>query len=329
MKQTLGKYGPWFLRLLGPTLLVIFLANSDMQQLVAILSQADPWPIVLALVLMVPFLVIKAWRWQRIMRELGLDISLRDATGLYTVGIYLGSVTPGQSGDFLKAWYVRERGQALAPALLSVVIDRLFDLLVMAVLATLGLISLGNLLPNSQLQTMLVVSMGVGMTVALGLLASRTSRRWIFTQFLPSVLPAKLHESLERWHTQLATLALHPRLVLPASVASLVSVFFTLFRLWLLFVALDVHVPFLSFVGASALTAILQVLPISIAGVGVRDAALLAVLLPYGYSQEHVLSVSALFLFLTLEHIVVGFIVSFWYPIGKGKMEMQEGMLEY
>ncbi|MEI7770732.1 MAG: UPF0104 family protein, partial [Chloroflexales bacterium] len=75
-------------------------------------------------------------------------------------------------------------------------------------------------------------------------------------------------------------------------------------------------VPLYEVVGASALIAVLQVLPISVAGVGVRDAVLIAILLPYGYTSSQALILSALFLLLNIEHILVGFVVSFWYPLG-------------
>jgi len=44
---------------------------------------------------------------------------------------------------------------------------------------------------------------------------------------------------------------------------------------------------------------------------------------PFGFTGElhsagQALSVAALFLLLTLEHILVGYIVSFWYPLGRG-----------
>ncbi len=313
------KYLPWLLRLLGPLLLILFLLNSDIPRLFTILQQAALWPILLALLLMPPFILIKAWRWQYLLRELRLHLPFRTVAGLYTVAIFWGAVTPGQSGDFARAWYLRERGAPLAPALLSTMIDRLCDLLVMSATATVGILALGQLLPNPALRTLLIVGMGSGLTMLTAVLAIRTPRQWLLTRLLPMLLPARLQASLERWNNQLASLTLHPRLTLVLVVTSLISAAFTFYRLWLLFIALDVYIPLHIVVGVSALVAVLQVLPISIAGVGVRDAALIAVVTApaYGYSQEQALAISVLFLLLTLEHIVIGFIVSFWYPLGK------------
>jgi uncharacterized protein (TIRG00374 family) len=311
------KLLPWILRLLGPALLVLFLLNADLGELLVTLQGALIWPIVLSLLLMPPFVIIKSWRWVQLLRQMGLSLDLPTACALYTVGLFYGATTPGQAGDLLKAVYLRDRGQPMAPALLSVILDRLFDLLVMAALATLGIFALGQLLPSRELQGLLVAGMGLGLVTLTVLLLARGPREWALTVALPRVAPG-LTGSLERWNSQLRDLALRPGPIAAVSLASLASAFFTFLRLWLLFLALGLNaVPLYVVVGASALIAVLQVLPISIAGVGVRDAVLIAILLPYGYSSEQAITLSALFLLLNLQHILVGFIVSFWYPLGR------------
>ncbi|MFQ3662388.1 MAG: lysylphosphatidylglycerol synthase transmembrane domain-containing protein [Chloroflexaceae bacterium] len=311
------KYFPLLLRLLGPALLILFLANANLEQLWESLRTAQAWPIVLSLLLMPPFVMIKSWRWLRIMREAGLQLDFRTACGLYTVGLFYGATTPGQAGDLLKAVYLRERDQPLAPAMLSVVLDRLFDLLVMAAFGTLGIFALGRLLPSRELQTALVLAMALGLAALTVVLVARRPRTWMLTVMLPRFAPG-FTATLSRWNSQLHGLSLRPALVVELTLLSLGSAAFTFLRLWLLFLALNLdRVPLPVVVGVSALIAVLQVLPISIAGVGVRDAALIAVLLPYGYTTEQALALSALFLLINVQHILVGFIVSFWYPLAR------------
>jgi uncharacterized protein (TIRG00374 family) len=306
----------WLLRLLGPVLLVVFIWNADLGELWNTLSTARLWPIVWSLLLLPPFLVIKSWRWIRLLREMQLELPLPLASALYMVGIFYGATTPGQAGDLLKAVYLRERGLPMAPAMLSVVIDRLFDLLVMAALATIGIFALSRILPP-EMQNALVILMAVGLVALTVVLVARGPRQWVLTTILPRIAPV-LTERLHRWNSELGSLSLHPRLLVEVSLASLLSACFTFLRLWLLFLALGLSaVPLHVVVGVSALIAVLQVLPISIAGVGVRDAALIAALQPYGYSVEQALTLSALFLLLNIEHIIVGFILSIWFPLGR------------
>lgn len=310
------KMLPWLLRLLGPALLLIFLANADLAALWETVRGAGLWPIALSLLLMPPFVLIKSWRWLRILRAMGLSLDFPTACALYTVGLFYGATTPGQAGDLLKAVYLRDRGQPVAPATLSVVLDRLFDLLVMAALATLGIFALGALLPSRALQTALVVAMGLGLAALTVLLLARGPRQWALTVALPRLAPG-LTASLERWNRQLHGLTLRPALVAELGLLSVGSAFFTFLRLWLLFLALGLSlVPLYVVVGVSALIAVLQVLPISFGGIGVRELVLVPVLAAYGYSAEQAITLSALFLLLNVEHILVGFIVSFWFPLG-------------
>jgi uncharacterized protein (TIRG00374 family) len=309
-------YLPWLLRLLGPLLLIVFLTRSNLGELGRTIGGANLWPILLSLLLMPPFVLIKSWRWARILREMGLRIDMRTATALYTVGLFYGATTPGQAGDLLKAVYLRDRGQPLAPAMLSVVLDRLFDLLVMAALATLGIFALGQLLPSRGLQTALVIAMGLGLAALTVVLLAQGPRQWVLTTLLPRVAP-RLKASLDRWNSELSTLSLRPGLLAPLGLASLASAGFTFVRLWLLFLALGLGlVPLYVVVGVSALIAVLQVLPVSIGGLGVREVVLIPVLASYGYTPEQAITLSALFLLLNVEHILAGFIVSFWYPLG-------------
>jgi glycosyltransferase 2 family protein len=310
------KYLPWLLKLLGPLLLVVFLSKANLAGMVETLRGADLWPVALSLLLMPPFVLIKSWRWARLLREMNLRLDMRTAMALYTVGLFYGATTPGQAGDLLKAVYLRDRGHPLAPAMLSVVLDRLFDLLVMAAMGTLGIFALGQLLPSRGMQTALVVAMGLGLVVLTVVLTAHGPRQWVLTVVLARVAP-RLKSSLDRWNSQLAGLTLRPSLIGVILGASLISACFTFWRLWLLFQALGLSaVPLYVVVGASALIAVLQVLPISVAGVGVRDAVLIAILLPYGYRNDQALILSALFLLINIEHILIGFIVSFWYPLG-------------
>ncbi len=307
----------WLLRLIGPLLLIGFLLTSDLERLWQIVRSAQPAPIILSLALLPPFLIAKSWRWITLLRAMNLHLDLPTACALYMVGIFYGTTTPGQAGDLLKAVYLRERGLPTAPALLSVVLDRLCDLLIMAALATIGVFALGRLLPSRELQQAIVVLMAVGLATVTVLLTARRPRSWLLTEVLPRFAP-RLRSRLDQWNEQMHSLTITPKLIATVSLATIVSVGFTFFRLWLLFLALDLQaVPFLVVIGSSALVSVVQVLPISIGGVGVRDVVLVATLAAYGYAQEQALTLSALFLLISVEHILVGFIVSFWFPLGR------------
>jgi hypothetical protein len=75
-------------------------------------------------------------------------------------------------------------------------------------------------------------------------------------------------------------------------------------------------VPVLVLASSSALISILQTVPVSVSGIGVRDAVLVAVLGHFGYGSERALALSALFLVLVVEQMLIGFLVSMRHPLG-------------
>ncbi|WP_298405405.1 lysylphosphatidylglycerol synthase transmembrane domain-containing protein [uncultured Chloroflexus sp.] len=307
----------WLLRLIGPALLIGFLLTSDLGLLWEIVRSAEIVPIIWSLALLPPFIILKSWRWIQILRAMNLSLDLPTACALYTVGIFYGAMTPGQAGDLLKAIYLRDRGQPVAPALLSVVLDRLCDLIIMSALGTIGVFALGRLLPSRELQQAIVIAMGIGLVTVTVLLTARGPRSWLLTVVLPRIAP-RLRSRLDQWNEQMHSLTFTPSLIATVSAATIASVLFTFLRLWLLYLALGLNaVPLLVVIGSSALISVLQALPISIGGVGVRDVVLVATLAAYGYAQEQALTLAALFLLINVEHIIVGFIVSLWFPLGR------------
>jgi glycosyltransferase 2 family protein len=315
----LNKYARWLLRLIGPAILIYFLLTTDINEIVRNLRDLRWAPFLLSLALYPVFVAVKAWRWNMLMDELGMQApSLGYSMILYMIGLFLGSATPGQSGDFIKAWYLRERGQPLAPSLFSILLDRLFDFLIMALLSLLGLIAFLHLFPPQLQAPIQITTIGFAIVIALLIptLMARRPRDWLMTRAL-RLAPRRAHAALERWRDQFVGLDIRPALMGKLLLATVCSATSTMVRLWLLFLALDLgNIPIPALVSSMALISILQALPISFSGVGVRDAILIAVLASYGYGPDKALSLSALFLLVNIEHLLIGFLVSLRHPLG-------------
>lgn len=313
-----AKAARWAIRLIGPVLLVFFLWRSDPAALLASMQGLVIWPIVVSLALFPVFIGVKSWRWNLVMRELGLDPPpLRFAMVLYTIGLYAGGVTPGQSGDFIKGWYLRDRGLPLAPVLFSILLDRLFDFVVMALLALVGLVALVDVFPPDLQAPLRTATLAFAAAIFLTtpLLMARGPRNWLLSAVAPR-MPARVRALMERLQGQFAALSLRPRPLAGLLGASALSATSTLVRVGLLYLTLPLdRIPLLAIIGTTALIAILQALPISFAGVGVRDAVLIALFQRYGYTTEQALLISAQFLLINIEHIILGFLVSLRYPL--------------
>src|SRR5213593_2279352 len=91
-----NKYTRWLLRLIGPAILAYFLLTTDVNKIVANLRDLRWGPFLLSLALYPVFVAVKAWRWNMLMRELGMrSPPLRYSMILYMIGLFLGGATPG------------------------------------------------------------------------------------------------------------------------------------------------------------------------------------------------------------------------------------------
>jgi glycosyltransferase 2 family protein len=319
-----SKVIKWLLRLLGPALLLYFLLTIDDPRLVwNTLLQTHPWLFGLAIVLVVPFLIMKAWRWQYLLTIWNISIPLREALALYCIGMFLGVVTPGQAGDAVKAWYLRRRGYPLSTGLASVVVDRLFDIGVMGLLAATGLYFFWNILPGGRaLNVVVVAALLVGVAGGLVLVMSRSLRELLVGRVLPRLMPRRLQE---RWGSGgLESLHLTARQTVMLTALTVAGLFWTFLRVYLLFLAVGTPIPIGPFIALVAILALVQ--PATPGGVGTRDAALVVVLsallaISRDEAIARALSISALLLILILENVLIGFLYSLRYPLDELRRE--------
>ena len=158
-------------------------------------------PLVLSLALYAGLVLTKAWRWRVLLAGARPPTpTLREACTLFMIGQFAGGATPGQTGDFVRAWYLRERGAPLSTALFSILLDRLLDFFLLAILSLVGLVAFLDIFPAALRPAILVTTVGFAIVVAVAVpaLIARRPRRWLMTRLRAS-RRHRCGERLERW----------------------------------------------------------------------------------------------------------------------------------
>ncbi len=262
---------PVWLRLIGPILAVALLSRIDLKDVGASLAQARWRPVGLSLVLVAPLLLAKAGRWRLLLRACGRRISLGDAFWLYTIAAGAASLTPGAFGDFWKALSPAVGSRSVG--LWTSAIDRLYDL---AMASLLGLVVAVAWLNDGESKELAILSL-VAVLIALW-----AARRRILDA-AASRLP-RFPQAAEALHDSA------PAAVLATVVATVVA----LVRFQLLVAALALPLDRGQSFTAFVLTSGVAALPLSVAGVGTRDLALLGYLQTCGVSSADAIALSSL-----------------------------------
>ena len=303
----------WLVRGLGLALFVGAVVAVGPDKIWLGLRHADPWPLVPAFVLgVIPFVFGKSRRWAGLVDGLGLPrLRPGEAFRLYAIGLWAGQVTPGQAGDFIKAWYLRGRGAALPAALLSCFLDRLFDLTALLLLSGCALVAVAG---GGGRSMVLIAVVLVATCVALAAVVTERWRPPVFA-FLARVTPRALRERLAGIPSlhALAELRLDARHLLPALGWTAGTWLLSTFRVWLCFIALDVRLPVADFFLVTMLAGTAGI--ISVAGLGTRDVVMVAYLSRFGYDGGTAIALSFLMLALNLTNIVPGFLLWLREPV--------------
>ena len=283
-------------RILGVLALVafVFLLKVDLRATFEILRAANLWWVTLALLGFIPFLLIKAWRWQIILRDLGVPIPLREAVRLYALGLGAGMLTPGNVGDAVKVAYFRDRG--FSQSVISVVLDRIWDVLILLLLAGSGVFMFSQIAAGQWITLALLIG---GTCAALFITIHPRTQRWLFQFFM------RLRKKQPGVEYTPATLT--PKQVLVQFVLSVIATIVVYARLFCIAVAVGIFLPPLPFVAAMSLSSIAQLVSVIPGGVGPREALLILLAPVLGISSAQALALAALMFLLQLQNGVVGF----------------------
>ena len=293
-------------RLIGLAILAFILTRIDLKATLAALKGLHWGYLLLAVAANLPLFGLKAWRWQEMLKMQGIHYPWRDAFLVFVAGLFLGLVTPGRVGEMSKALYLKQdRDVPVSVGFANVLMDRLFDLYTIMVLGTVGLIWF-RLLPQWALALILAGTLA-SLLLPILLLSKRLASSALAVVRRLSILrryEPRLAAATDRFQQGLRPL-LTPRLILPLL---LTQVAYLLFfeQGQLLAQAVDLPVGIVYLAVSLSVAGVVTLLPISISGLGTRDAALIAMLAPLGITAAHTMAFSTLY-FLTF-YIVGGII---------------------
>lgn len=217
-----------------------------------------------ALLLVVPTTLATAWRFTLLV-PVGA-VRLTESLKLTLAASVLNLALPSKMGDLAKAWFVARRGHMAGGAALGVVLfEKAADLLALVALCLVGLAAAGRPVPLWVIAPVAAaLPAGVAMLVS-SRLAGAASR----------LAPGRLRETIEAWRSVQQKLAGERAAAFSIAALSLGAWLLHLAQIWMFARALNAAPPFLTTLALAALALLAGLVPVTLAGIGTRDAALI------------------------------------------------------
>ena len=285
-------------------LIVIAARNVDWAEAARALGRANPYFVILALVVYYATFPLRAWRWARLIRESGTVIYWRDLLRILFLGWFVNSIVPAKLGDLYRSYLVKQRfGISLSRTVGVVVAERLLDILVVFVLLIVGgYVAFGRtILPDLGIVYLTGGALAVLIVAGLGgmyFLAPKLAR------FFPG--------EARRIGRLFREGVLHSFRALPMAGPVTIAIWTAeALRLYFVLTALGLELPLSGVVFVAVAVALLTTVPLTPAGFGFVEIAMVYVLTQgFGLAQHDAIAVAIVDRAVSvLSVIVVGGIV--------------------
>lgn len=312
--------GSFFLKAIGLIILATILYLVDLSEVWRQLKLSDPLLILSAIVLILPQVALRAYRWQQMLAWEDINCPFRIALSFYFAGIYIGLMTPGRLGEMAKAFFLKKREMAsISQALPSIIADRCLDLYCLSLVAAISLhyLGLGGGSPVADALIILAVGGTPWLLIYIwrsgrlsnwivNLVAQRWGDKWggIFESF--SGVAERLI-SRRMTHMMALTIASY-------------GVYFL--QTWLIGRSVGLELNYTAVAMAVSIAILIGYAPITIAGLGTREAVLIYIFSQFGVSAAATLSFAIIY---NLVYIVCmgGVSALFWLALPRTERSIE------
>jgi len=278
------------IKFLGPLLFVFFLIRVvDPRQAAQYLRGIRVDLVLISFLLFPIIMYAKTLRWWIICRHLGLAIPMNRLFQINYIAWFWGNIPPGGMAVVSKIVYFKEEGKPVDSTLISIFLEKFLDVLGLIIFGLYGLLYFPTgLVGDDKLWIIFVVT---GAIVFFGF--TFKGRLWENCQrWLKRILIRQVKQTRERFETALNQFwsGFEIRLI-TITIGLSISIYILMsLALYILALALDIKLSFGFTVACVALIGMANIIPITVSGLGTRDAILLLALPLAGYSREAALA---------------------------------------
>lgn len=255
-------------------ILLYIYTQIDLDNLLQVFQNCDRLMLIISLAMVIPITLVTSWRLQQLVPQ--RSIGFLSANRLILGASVLNMVLPSKMGDLAKSYFMAERSNLSGSLALSIsIFEKACDLLSLLLWCVFGLI----LYPAKDgLFWTMTIGVLLGFIVGLLLLSSQKFADWFF-QFTIKLAPKTIGKKLQTMQTSWGEMHQYfwsDRQQLWLITSTSVFIWFLhLLQIWLFILALKAVVPFLVSLALSPLSILAGLLPLTFAGIGTRDAAII------------------------------------------------------
>lgn len=280
----------WFRVGLSLSVFGVLLTRVDVREVAQALSSVDPRYFLASVVTDLAARAVMVGRWAILLRASGESVSNWSTARVFFISSFVGTALPAGGADVTRAYAMSRYGVNGRAATVSVVVDRLLGVVALLMLGVAGVV-LG--MPEANLPLARRVA---GLCLAAALVLSGAFWADSLARVLLSRLPRRA--SVVRWlmlaAIEMAGYRSRRGVLLAVFGLSLVAQLLRITEVFLLGTGLGIDLDFGYYLVFMPIGLVVFMLPVSVAGVGLPQGAMIGLLRPAGVPDSQSFALSAL-----------------------------------
>ncbi|MBI2903450.1 MAG: flippase-like domain-containing protein [Candidatus Methylomirabilis oxyfera] len=295
------KGAPWrfWLKLLVSLALLAFLfSRTDLPAIWALFRSLRLPLLLSSVVLYLLAQILSTLRWRCLLQAEQINLSTWRLMLLYFEGMFFNLMLPTViGGDVVRGYQIFRLTEQKESSLASILVERLSGYVALIMIACVALL-LGYPYLRDPVTVWLIAASGAGIIgIIAGLLSDQL--QMLLFKLLHRAGLGRFHETLQRFYGALQRYWKHRRALLQALGLSLILQSLLIIIFYLISRSLNLSVPLRSFFLFVPLISVVSMLPISVAGLGLREGSSVYFFAKVGLDSAGALSLSLLWFAVT------------------------------
>lgn len=311
----MSRWLSYILPFIGLAIFVYIVSGTGVGNIIETFRRVNPLHLVPFPVFTLFILLIRGFRWQVLMRMVGIPYTMWRSTAVWSIGFFAAAITPGKVGDAIRALYVsQETGKNFGECFLTVFIDRLMDLVTVVIFGMITIVIFSY--HYIEIPSLWIIFLAIfGFFFLLLAVMSRRLMRRIVRPIFSILVPKKYKDQMSlNFNSFYDSLTMYIK-----KWKGTLYVLILTFAYWALVFCLAWYVTWMLRIEISfgyifiimPMVTLVELIPISISGLGTREAASIYFFSVVGIAGAFAVSFSITYLIMgTYLTSILGFI--FW-----------------
>jgi len=258
-----------FLPLIGIIIFIFTIYNLNTEKIIDAFLSINPLFIVLSTLLTIPVLIIRNYSWQIILKEQKISVGYWQSLKIYLIGIFYSSITPGYLGILMKIPYLKEKtGAPYGKLFVNVIINS-----ITSNLSLYGVIIVGAIIVIGTFPELIIISVMWAIILAVILLYFIRKERGekLLYALIKYLIPKKLKHDFNRFVNTFYIDFPRLRILILPFILGIIKWIIILSQEYIIVLAVGADIPYLYFLLLFPVANVAGYIPISFAGLGVRE----------------------------------------------------------